>query len=216
MGFWHALTSSSAAPTPGTRANFFIVYRMRKISRDLENPIDDVLIELANKLSPLLLATGHSPNLITTYSFASALFALGALWQNEIGGFVLGWSLQYFWDCVDGHFARKYRMESKLGDAYDHITDVLTTCGLGYIVIRKYQPPLWAYGIVGVLIVLLMVHAGCQQRNTHTKTHKESMDLFQASCASPSWIHWTRFFGFGTFQVAIIILIVYLHYTRGT
>ena len=30
----------------------------------------------------------------------------------------------YFFDCMDGHFARKYNMVTEFGDMYDYITDL--------------------------------------------------------------------------------------------
>ena len=34
-------------------------------------------------------------------------------------------TLSYFFDCMDGNFARTYKMQTKFGDYYDHIKDVI-------------------------------------------------------------------------------------------
>ena len=31
--------------------------------------------------------------------------------------------ISYSFDCIDGHIARKYKMFSKYGDIYDHVSD---------------------------------------------------------------------------------------------
>lgn len=33
--------------------------------------------------------------------------------------------VSYFFDCADGHMARKYNMTSKFGDYYVHISDIV-------------------------------------------------------------------------------------------
>ena len=199
-----------ASPTPAPKQR-----NDRKIPREFENPIDDVLIDWADRLCGVLRATNHTPNMITTYSFVSALAAMWALWKGHIGWFAGLWALQYFWDCVDGHYARKYNMSSKFGDLYDHVTDLVSALGLGLVVISKYRPGFWMYVLIAALGIPVFVHAGCQQKvHEQEQAEKESMDAFKNMCKDPSWIRWTRFLGFGTFQFALIALVVYLHYQK--
>lgn len=192
---------------------------MRKIPREFENPLDDILIDWADQMSVILRATNHSPNVITTYSFVSALAALWALALGNIGWFGVLWALQYFWDCVDGHYARKYKMVTQFGDVYDHITDIIGTVGLAFLVYTKYHPSPWIYVIIGILAILLGIHTGCQQKvynqqQSQNQQEEETMDSFKNMCQDTSWIRWTRFFGFGTFQVAIVATVMYLHHKK--
>lgn len=203
---------SMSFPTP-TPVPSSMQHGTRKIPREFENPIDDVLIEWADQLCGVLRATNHTPNVITTYSFVSSLLALWALWKGKIGWFAALWALQYFWDCVDGHYARKYNLSTKFGDMYDHITDITSTVALGVMVYLKYRPRAWMYAGTVALTALMFMHAGCQQKvHAHQQSETETLDRLKHMCKDPSWIHWTRFFGFGTCQFAMIAMTVYLHY----
>jgi phosphatidylglycerophosphate synthase len=189
--------------------------RERKIPREFENPIDDILLEWADKASGILRATNHTPNMITTYSFVSALAAMWALWTGHIGWFAGLWALQYFWDCVDGHYARKYNMTSKFGDLYDHITDLISGVGLALITVVKYRPSRGVYLWGAVLFLLMSVHTGCQQKmHSQNQAQGESLDAFKNMCKDPSWIRWTRMFGYGTMHFSAIALVVYLHFQK--
>ena len=139
--------------------------------------------------------------------------------MGNIEWFGFLWALQYFWDCVDGHFARKYKMVTQFGDMYDHITDIVGTLGLAFIVYTKYHPGAWTYILIGVLAILMGIHTGCQQKVYNQQPQdqdQESMDSFRNMCQDTSWIRWTRFFGFGTFQVAVVATVFYLHHKKAS
>ena len=175
-----------------------------KISSNHENPLDILLTRLASTLNPVFRATGHSPNLITTYSFIAGLLAVYFLYQGHIVLF----SVLFF--------ARQYHLESKFGDLYDHITDVVVFSLIVVVVILRYRSVIdWlAILIFGGVLMLTLVHLGCQQRNCSPRNCKgdETLDGLKTLCTDRRHIAWTRYFGTGTFIVVIILLIVYLHY----
>ena len=41
---------------------------MRKIAREFENPIDNILIDISQLLSPIAYFLGLTPNILTTFS----------------------------------------------------------------------------------------------------------------------------------------------------
>ena len=187
-----------------------------KISSNHENPLDILLTRLASTLNPVFRATGHSPNLITTYSFIAGLLAVYFLYQGHIVLFSVLFFVSYFFDCCDGSFARQYHLESKFGDLYDHITDVVVFSLIVVVVILRYRSVIdWlAILIFGGVLMLTLVHLGCQQRNCSPRNCKgdETLDVLKTLCTDRRHIAWTRYFGTGTFIVVIILLIVYLHY----
>ena len=188
------------------------ILKMRKIERNLENPIDDILIEWADKVCPFFKATNHTPNVITTYSFASALGSLAALWHDKIALFCVLWILGYFFDCVDGHFARKYDMVTEFGDAYDHFTDVLVAVGLVVVLMKKFRIPTKIFVLLSTAVIFLAIHAACQQsRFASEKAYGETLDTLKSLCGGPEWIHTTKYFGFGTFQALLIFVVLYLY-----
>lgn len=184
--------------------------RMRKVPRAFENFLDDVFIEWADKLCPLLRRTGHTPNVLTTYSVLCAAAALWCLGTRRIGWFAALWALQYFWDCADGHFARKYGMTSRFGDLYDHVSDMTSFFGYLYVLWQTYHPPGWVYAVIAAHGAAMMVHAGCQQ-HVYTGEWAETLDLAKAACPGPEWIRLTKWFGFGTQQLVLVLAAVYAH-----
>lgn len=187
--------------------------RMRKIPTFLENPVDNLFYELAKVVSPALKATGHTPNALTTYSFGSGVLALIALSRDHVKTFATLWTLQSFWDCADGFYARKYGMVTPFGDAYDHVTDVGTSLGLLVLVHRKYDVPPLVMVAFGFFVACNAVFLGCQQKyasgRTGGKGGGESLDLLQSACPDMSWLPWTRWFAHGTFHILVVLVVLY-------
>ena len=165
---------------------------MRKIPTFLENPVDNLLYDLAGVISPALRATGHTPNVLTTYSFGSGVLALLALSQDHVKSFAVLWTLQSFWD-----------------DAYDHATDLATVLALLVMVHRKYDvPPLVMAGFV-FLVAGNAVFLGCQQKYYASGGRAESLDALQAACPDTSWLPWTRWLAHGTFHTLLVLVVLY-------
>lgn len=106
---------------------------MRKIPRELENPIDNLLIDGVQYLHPIFYTIGFTPNGIT---FLSGVCQFTALWYVYVGFYVSGgclFFLGYMFDVMDGNYARKYQMTSPLGDKLDHYKDMVVMVGLAYL-----------------------------------------------------------------------------------
>jgi len=189
---------------------------MHKLSADQEGPVDIVILKITEWITPFLHATGHTPNLITTYSLICGLLGAYYLWKGWLVGFVILFSLAYLFDCVDGYMARRYKQTSVFGDYYDHISDIIKVGVLLYVFFIKYSfQQLLPIGIaLGLLLVLMMVYQGCAQQIVNGEESKETLDLFQKLCISNDTIHWVKYFSCGTFQVAIIAAAVYLEQTK--
>ena len=76
----------------------------RKIGSHIENPIDDLLIKIAEKISPPLVKIGVTPNFITTLSFIGGLLSVYFLWKDQylVSGllFLLGYFLIVWMDIL--------------------------------------------------------------------------------------------------------------------
>jgi hypothetical protein len=192
---------------------------MRKIDRSLENPIDNVLLDMCEYISPALRSSGHTPNILTTYSLITGVLSAVALYKGRIGLFVVLYMLSYFFDCADGHYARKYDMVTRFGDLYDHIKDASVSLLIAFIIYKRYKPlvQLWMVILFVILFILMNVHMGCQQKNMEPGVKKngvetETLDSTIILCRQSSWIHVTKYFGVGTFQILTILLTLYLEY----
>lgn len=190
-----------------------------KLTNHKENPIDNVLLRLTEKCLPFFHQTHHTPNILTTYSFACALYSVYALSQGWILQFQIFHVAGYFFDCADGQYARKYSMTSKFGDLYDHATDIVCNVLLVVILLKRYGAILRKYSqlvlILLIFFILEIVHIGCQQKHFNdNKEKKEFLDNFKILCVKKEWITWTRFFGSGTFYASILLLVLVLEYIK--
>lgn len=185
----------------------------RKIPRQVENPIDNVLYDLADVVSPAFYRTGHVPNVITTYSLVTYLCALWSLWQDRTYVFVCLWTAGYFLDCLDGHYARKYDMVTKTGDYYDHFKDVLCYILLFVVAWKKYPDiPAWLVLSLLCAFFLTFAHMGCQQHYYTSRPYKgmaETLDTLKPLCPVPENIDRTKYFGLGTTVLVLLLVILW-------
>lgn len=189
----------------------------RKLPKKYENPIDNILIDIAERLNPIFYKLGFNPNGITTLSLVTGLlFNYNYFIGNyELSAFMM--SLSYFFDCMDGNFARTYNMQSKFGDYYDHIKDVIVMLVfVGILLLYKDIPTKYKiFGIVvGVIMTFgVMMHVGCTEKYVKIKKTKgiqESGFLanFKGTCDKIDRIKYVRYLGCGTFNAFIIIFVI--------
>jgi phosphatidylglycerophosphate synthase len=188
---------------------------MKKIPNEIDNPIDNILIELADQICPFLYKTGHTPNVITTYSLITGFLSAYSLYQGNLWLFVVFYILSYFFDCVDGHFARKYDMITDFGDAYDHFKDIFVFLLIIYVVYVKCGKNVTFNVFLFLFVFLYMAtwHFSCQEQNCDEKFKGKSdtyTPSFRFMCKNKENIRWTRFFGMGTFIFIFMMVVVYV------
>lgn len=187
----------------------------RKISNNLENPIDNFFINISEIIAPKLVEVGFTPNIITTFSFISALYGIYLVHKER---YILGaffFMLNYFFDCLDGYMARKFNMISKFGDLYDHYTDWISVLLLVYVYFQKNNLhkkfKIFIIVIFSIFIFLGAMHIGCQEKYYELLDKKNSKNGILSNlkflCFKKDNIKFTRFFGLGT-TVSVIVLII--------
>ena len=182
---------------------------MRKINRDIENPFDNILLDISEKVAPFFKKTNHTPNLITLYSAITAIFSMYSLYNKSFSTFSITWILAYFFDSLDGYFARKYNMVTKLGDKLDHGKDTLMWIITGIILYNKYNIPRHIFLIFVLICIFCIKQMGCQQKLYIDSKISESINVYSKFCKTTSDINFTRYFGGGTVYL-FVILMVYL------
>ncbi len=188
---------------------------VKKIPDNLDDPIDVVLYKLCEILAPFFKRTGHTPNMITTYSLITGLLACYAIYKNNIALFIPLFLISYFFDCFDGFFARKYKMTSKFGDYYDHIKDAFVYVILIIIIFYKYKTVISPINIIimVILFILFTSHMGCQQRyykDANKDIDGETLDSYQKMCRDKNDIKYTRFFGPGMLTIFSTLMITFI------
>jgi phosphatidylglycerophosphate synthase len=186
---------------------------MRKIHPEYENPIDHVLLHLCEMVAPWFRRLNVTPNLLTTISNAWAGVCVYAILHREAGVAAVTYWVAYFFDCLDGHYARKYKMVTILGDYYDHISDELKSLvflvALYLIEPRKtlrYLPVLIAFKIACVIHMYYQEQIYASAEASPTLSILQNLPL--PTDNSERLIQYTRWFGVGTFMLAFSIIIV--------
>ena len=111
---------------------------IRKLPPNLECPIDNVILDIVEYMNVYFYNWGFTPNRITSLS---ALFGVLASIQIYYNYYILAsmfYFIGYFFDCMDGNFARTYDMTSKFGDIYDHVKDVVVSFSLMGVLLYKH------------------------------------------------------------------------------
>jgi phosphatidylglycerophosphate synthase len=181
---------------------------MRKIPFKLENPFDDILINISNEISPLCKKLNLSPNKITTLGNIFFIISIIYIFNKKYKLASLFYIFAYFCDCLDGHFARKYNMATSFGDYYDHISDLLRFIIILYILykkISKKRKQLFII-IITILFIFINIHLGCQEKFFNKTANSFMLSFTKKICftSNPTNIlKYSKFFGCGTLQLVI-------------
>lgn len=185
-----------------------------KIHRYIENPIDLQLIKLCEIVSNVLRKDKCiTPNMITTVGLMMGLISIYFIMKDMyILGFIFFW-ICYWFDCLDGYYARKYNMTSEFGDYYDHFRDIVINGLVIIIIYSKIKDEnirrLYLFSVI-VFGFLLCCHFGCQEKNSFNKSNNGCLEIFTQLCYDKENIHNTKHFGNGTFILIISIFILLL------
>ncbi len=187
---------------------------MSKLPANLENPIDLVLINSCDKIAPYFHKTGHTPNIITTYSLIFGLLAINAIYAGSPNTYVIYMIISYFFDCLDGHMARKYNQVSRLGDLYDHVKDNILLLATLILALKGSSRKNVLISVIFIFIVgcVTLKHLGCQQHHFDGE-NDETLDYLKKLCPVPSDIKYTRFIGTATFNM-LFIAVIYCNITK--
>lgn len=132
-----------------------------KIPYELENPIDALIYGTADFTVTFLHKMGLKPNDITTLSFISGIISIYFLYIKKFPEAALIYFISYYFDCLDGYMARKYKQISVFGDYYDHITDVLVNGLFIYTFFTHSNAPIFLKMINIAFLLLFLINQGC-------------------------------------------------------
>lgn len=193
----------------------------RKIPQEIENPVDNVLIKISEFLSPYFKKINFTANGITTLSLISGLFSFCLYVNKSYTASAILFLLQYFFDCMDGYYARRYKITSQFGDYYDHLKDLLIILLFGYAILSKYLQLNTAEKYLPFIIIIFLliseIHLGCQEIY-YNKDSKETADMLKMAryfCPYEdkkdlyNFMTISRFAGTGTLTLFTVFLILY-------
>ena len=196
----------------------------RKIPKEYENPIDNILYDISNYLNPYYKKLGFTPNTLTTLSIVVTLLGLYLYKKKYI---VLGsilFFIGYYFDCADGSYARKYKMETKYGDYYDHIGDVFKIIVLLYLVYSLKLKRNLIYFLVilfSIFGVIFFIQMRCQEKYYRMISKLKNLKYIESDtfnyfkpyeklCPNYKYMNITRWFGAGTTYLLITLFLIFL------
>ena len=188
----------------------------RKIKKEYENPIDNIIIDTTNTLNPIFYTLQFTPNILTTISLILGLLSSLLIYNNYYSSGGILFFISYMFDCYDGNYARTYNMASDFGDLYDHIGDLIKFSVFIYVFLKiKHISLKKIKRIILILIilgVLMLWHLGCQELNykINTNSNKSVLNKFEVLCYKKEHIKYSRYFGCGTFALFISIYIIFI------
>ena len=184
----------------------------RKIDRSMENPIDNILIDISYHVGQAIKHIPYmSPNVITSLSLIVSLYAVYKIFNGfyMIGGILFFFG--YFLDCLDGNFARSNNMVTDFGDYYDHISDQVKIIALIAVILVmkikvKTKAVFLCFGLI--LAFLSCVQIDCQEKNSVAPKSDTLSLLVGGLCPHKSYIYKSRYFGTGTSYLFICLFII--------
>lgn len=184
---------------------------MSKLPESLENPIDHIIIKIADKTDEIYKKLGMTANHLTTLSFFFGILTAYYIYKGNNKLAIFSFVLSYYYDCMDGNYARKNNMTSEFGDLYDHISDWLKIALIAFAMYKR-NPVKFKYvtPILAVFSLIATVHLGCQERMTHVDHTQPILDHFEKLCPTDWLINYTRWFGMGTL-ILITSAIIYTY-----
>jgi phosphatidylglycerophosphate synthase len=184
---------------------------MRKIPQDKENPIDNIFYWLSENTASWYKKLHMTPNQITTLSLIAGVGSAYYYDKDKIGIAIGLFALAFYFDCLDGFYARKYKMTSKYGEMYDHIVDWVKHSAIIYVMYKKSPTKFYkTLPIIVIFLTLSMVHIGCQEKHYNNKDDQVFINYTQQLCPNKDNISYTRYVGVGTFELVFILIMWYL------
>lgn len=186
---------------------------MRKIPSSYENPLDDLFLDLCELACPFFSSFNFTPNDITTFSLMFGIISVVCLYKGYVLNFALTFFISYFFDCLDGHYARKYNLTTEFGDYYDHVKDAFILILLVCVIFHRYRhcssKNLKIASIIFIIFLFLtFMHLGCQEKVY--LGNSDTLGGLKYLCMSNEHIKWSRYFGAGTFNIIFVLLIIYM------
>jgi len=175
---------------------------MRKIPLEYESPVDNVLLFLGDEVIRVAKNLGMTPNGLTTLSLIFGMGSVYALQNDRYVMFGICYMISYFFDCIDGAMARKYKMVSKFGDWYDHTKDLLVFGLIIYVCLRKFPitKNKYVYGGLALMYLIDIIHIDCQEKLYKKESESSFLSMLHGACIGDpkTMMLFTRYFATGS------------------
>ena len=186
---------------------------VNKIKDIYECPFDKYLLRFIDTHLDCYYNNGFTPNIITTIGILFGLLSMYSILQYNFKLASLLLLIAYYFDCVDGKLARKYNLQTKFGDYYDHFGDLFKIIIILYALYKTNSIQFNNIKIILIiLLVMMIIHLGYQEKiynRTESPTLNFSKFLANFDSNPYNTIKYTKYYGCGTFIFVLCIIIFF-------
>ena len=147
-------------------------------SKYIFNPIAEFLV-------PIFYSLKLTPNYITLISCICSLISCYSIINGNLFLAGIFYFIGFVLDCTDGIMARKYKMYSKFGEAFDCSTDIITGFILAicsfYYFSKIYSPPVIFLNLLFVYFALILSYS-----------INEAISVFKKECHDKFYLYKKR------------------------
>ena len=185
-----------------------------KVDLKYLHPFESYVYRTLNDNLHYLKPYNITPNHLTTCNIIASIISAHCLYKNNKLLAIIFFVLSYIFDCSDGLYARKYKMVSKFGDYYDHISDFVQYLLYAYILFSKYNLGNYKIVIVALLLYLILhiSYLGCME-NIYDPKSNDSLSFSKQLCFfnnHKEGVNKLKYFGSPTGLLLICFIILYV------
>ena len=205
----------------GNNSNNHSQYNGTKLPTNLDNPYDSLMKYFGEKSLPILKSLHFTPNILTLIGGIFMISSIIFIFKYKFAYAALFYAIAYWFDCVDGQYARHYGLTSKDGEQLDHFLDIvrnILTCISIYIIKIPTSKKLIFVALYIISTLTNVYASNCIQNYyySHTKTYDKyhMKDQMKFCRQQPTQqLQYVRYFGSGTKILVIILFLLYLSLT---
>ena len=190
-----------------------------KLPEYYDEPLDLFYKKYIIIIMPYFYKLGITPNFITSLSLFFGLLTCYLYYKQYYILSGLSYIISYFFDVMDGYYARLYDMKSKFGSYYDIISDISILIILFILLVVNKNIKKYRINIKLFIIILLVIfsiissyNASCQENYVKMYKNKylsEGLTFFSyLQCKDYKVMKYTKYFGsgIGTLLISLIIM----------
>jgi phosphatidylglycerophosphate synthase len=181
----------------------------RKLEEKYENPIDNLFIKFGRHLYKIFKKLNLTANHLTMIRLITGLYSVYELSNDNYTKASLLYIISYFFDCIDGPYARQFDMVSGYGDKLDHFSDWLVNFLIIKLILmkQKYDNIIIIIGIllfIGMNSFIAAQEKMVKDEKNKSETLKISNNFDLFNCIPIKYLRWL---GPGTFTIFISTVI---------
>ena len=185
--------------------------KAKKYNCKHDNPIDNVINETLPSVREYFHKLGFSANGITYLSIVFGILSAYFLYNKNYIYSAVCYAISYYFDCLDGNYARFYNDKSVLGDYLDHYSDFVINGIILYIMVFKIGIDKKIISFIVAMMIMMYINSSLQEKYYNTDEKSKSMGDFVFDIGiNKEYIEYTRYFGCGTFIFVMVCIIANL------